>query len=185
MSAALYIRWHNDNLPCSPGWHNHPLAKWAAEKYCNFSWIVCHMDGLCKQFYRISSKHHKYEKHLNYYIKYLSDNIGPEWGKGYSKYFSKNKMHFVNCCGSIFRNFYPDQKDIHLCYRAYLLYKYLTQDKSVIKWTKRPAPYWINDASSCGMFKLKTVENTHIFVREDNYTEKDVLQLLHPSILTD
>lgn len=56
------------------GYKNHPLTRWAADSYANFSWLFQHTGALCREFHLRFGKAHAVEKqllHLNNNIVFM------------------------------------------------------------------------------------------------------------------
>lgn len=125
LSAALFIHGVDKKiLPCKPGWHNHPLAKWTAQSRKNYKWLYYHFLFLLQEFSWRREKHHAYLSHKNFYLGNIN-NI-PDG----------SLTQFINC--TTFKN---DSSNIHEIYKKYLILKW-NNDKRHPRWTKRGRPHW-------------------------------------------
>lgn len=121
-------------FPAGPGWHNHPLAKWAAESRANYSWLNRHLFHLLVEYEARSDKRHAYANHSAFYT------LSNAYIKG------EKQTPFLNCTAPQFKD---SSRNIHKVYREYLSWKWREVDSRKPVWSKPTnKPEWYSDSSN-------------------------------------
>jgi len=103
--------------------YNHPCSKWTRESYGNYAWLIHHGLALCDEYTYRYNKQHKCRDIILWCHYY-----------GRIEYFNSLELTpFSKCMPEECKN-----DDIVDSYRNY----YITNKKSIAKWTKREIPVW-------------------------------------------
>lgn len=106
--------------PYKPTHRNHPCVKWVAESTGNYLWLLQHFGALLKEYsYRWGKQHA-----CGRLLPILEGSLAKE----------ATRTPFVQCMPEKYKGSDPIK-----AYRAY----YLGEKMGFAKWTRRPAPLWV------------------------------------------